>query len=132
MGRPKIKNPPYRTAHRRNTYLWGSAKQYTCIKCDGKAAEWAYDGTDPSELSEIVRGKFFVKYSAWSEFYMPLCTPCHRNMDKEARPEPAHCRKGHELTSDNIYNPPKNPTYRECKICRRENARYHYLKRIGA
>lgn len=30
-----------------------------------------------------------------------------------------HCKRGHELTQDNIYTPPKSPNSRYCRACRR-------------
>jgi len=28
-----------------------------------------------------------------------------------------HCKRGHELTEENTYHPPKRPTHRHCRAC---------------
>lgn len=66
-------------AHRRVKALWGSARQYSCIACNGPARDWAYDGTDPACLFQD--GGL---YSLWPEFYMPMCGRCHNSRDKAA------------------------------------------------
>ncbi|MBV6425512.1 MAG: hypothetical protein NAOJABEB_03333 [Steroidobacteraceae bacterium] len=43
-----------------------------------------------------------------------------------------HCKRGHELTEDNIYRDPSHPNQRNCRICRRIRSReYKARKRIG-
>lgn len=107
----------YTGAHRRVADLWGKAAKYLCISCGGQAKHWAYDGTDPSELTEEVQGRPRV-YSAWPEFYMPMCVSCHGGMDFAAREAGrTHCISGHELVSENIYIRPSRPLWRHCRIC---------------
>lgn len=72
----------YSGAHGRCLGLWGSATNYCCAGCGDAAQDWAYDGTDPSQLIGPRRkGGRFVHYSAWPEFYMPLCRRCHGRRD---------------------------------------------------
>jgi hypothetical protein len=74
----------YNMAHDRCTRLWGPAKGYPCVACDGQAKEWAYDGTDPGEVygpNRGGRGISNIYYSAFPEFYMPMCHKCHRVRD---------------------------------------------------
>ncbi|ABE67692.1 hypothetical protein Wildcat_87 [Mycobacterium phage Wildcat] len=81
----------YDTAHTRCKNLWGSASLYPCIQCSEPAREWAYDGTDPTEMMGFSgapgtkrqerRGGTEMAYSAWPEFYMPMCSTCHSAFD---------------------------------------------------
>lgn len=64
----------YTRAHDRCRRLWGSAKQYPCVHCGGRATDWAYDHTDPEAQWAFTEG---APYSNWPEFYMPLCKRCH-------------------------------------------------------
>jgi hypothetical protein len=87
LVRPKREVPSYDAIHLRLAGAWGSASQYDCVKCGKTAREWAYDGTDPSQLIGTT-GKTVASpmyYSQWPEFYMPMCVRCHRKMDAEAR-----------------------------------------------
>lgn len=69
-------------AHSRVRKLWGSARQYPCIAgCGQMAEEWAYDGTDPTQMFGEASGSG-VYYSRFPEFYMPMCKRCHRNRDR--------------------------------------------------
>lgn len=108
----------YRAAHSRVSRLWGLAASHPCITCGRAADHWSYDKTDPAELECAVSG-YTVTYSAWPEFYMPLCLPCHRSKDgrKEA------CRKGHPLSGSNLYSAPSRPGSRQCKKCARESTK---------
>lgn len=121
----------YRAAHTRNHSLWGPARNYPCIECGESADEWAYDGTDPSELDEMIRDEWPVRYSAYPEFYAPLCFPCHRLHDRSLwslRRE--FCKEGHELTPENTYTRPSRPSERACKECRKIEARNLKRRRL--
>lgn len=99
--------------------LFGAAKDWTCVRCGAQAAEWAYDGTDSSERSELILGRYPVKYSVWPEFYIPLCFPCHRAMDRGAWAQRREvCTHGHGMTLDNTYTRPSRPGTRECRTCK--------------
>lgn len=79
-------NCSYIAAHSRVKYLWGSATQYECVSCGGTAAQWAYDGTDPTQMlgqGYNARRKNSAPhfYSAYPEFYMPMCRKCHTRRD---------------------------------------------------
>lgn len=104
-----------------------------CVSCEGPAQEWAYDGTDPTEVHGEVTlyGETYpVRYSMWPEFYAPLCTTCHRAKDRSAwSARRITCRNGHELTPENTYTRPSRPGTRECKICRAESSKKRYLAR---
>jgi hypothetical protein len=74
-------------AHKRARTLWGAVSQYPCISCGFDAYDWAYDGTDPTQLyglpSSAPPGRYATRmfYSRYPEFYMPLCRRCHGNRD---------------------------------------------------
>jgi len=75
----------YHGAHHRCGALWGAAKYHPCCRCGKPAADWAYDGTDPTELyhdtgiEDAVRS--ILPYSRFPEFYMPMCKVCHKQRD---------------------------------------------------
>lgn len=78
----------FSAAHSRCRSLWGKASQYPCIECGKQAKQWAYDGTDPTELLEgVSRGagqagkSSYILYSIFPEFYMPMCYGCHARRD---------------------------------------------------
>lgn len=75
-------------AHKRVTALWGKATLYPCIECGRPAAQWAYDGTDPTEMlgwpKNIGQGSV-GRYSRYPEFYMPMCKKCHARRDAADR-----------------------------------------------
>ena len=72
------------SAHIRVAKLWGSATNHPCIECGDAAHEWAYDGTDPTQMYAKTRvdAETWIFYSRWPEFYMPMCRKCHRTLDK--------------------------------------------------
>lgn len=69
----------YGSAHYRVARMWGPASQYPCTACGRPAAQWAYDGTDETQLYVAKRSVGF--YSLYPEFYMPMCYLCHRLLD---------------------------------------------------
>lgn len=93
LGRGKFArsvNTPcsYNAAHSRCTRVWGSASAYPCVECGLQAEHWAYDGTDPEEITGHQRGATYVLiYSRYPEFYMPLCRKCHGPHDTSWRRE---------------------------------------------
>jgi hypothetical protein len=74
----------YIGTHQRCRMLWGSSQQYPCAKCGEPAEDWAYDGTDPTELYDT-RNDWVIAYSRFPEFYMPTCKPCRKARDVERR-----------------------------------------------
>lgn len=72
------------TAHRRVKRMWGPAGNYPCVECGGMAAQWAYDGADPDQNFGPVSNRGSHTWMAWSaypEFYMPMCARCHTARD---------------------------------------------------
>lgn len=121
----------YRAAHTRASHLWGSATAHPCIGCGADAAEWAYDGTDPTELEELAQGRYPIKYSAWPEFYMPMCHACHRLRDASTRwgARTHFPRCGHPRTVENI-NWRRNGKSNGCLTCKlaADRSRHHRKK----
>jgi hypothetical protein len=130
--RPISDRVGYRAAHARVTSLFGKAGLHRCIECGRAADDWAYDGTDPSERESLQSGSV-VKYSAWPEFYMPMCRQCHMIRDHAgAWRGKAAFGCGHPRSADNSYIPPSKPSSHECRTCRaaRSKARYNNRKDI--
>ncbi|WP_197517043.1 LuxR C-terminal-related transcriptional regulator [Mycobacterium sp. E2699] len=76
----------YTGAHHRCRALWGRVHKYPCVWCGDLAEEWAYDGTDQSELYDTKQDwqlRSIVPYSRFPEFYMPMCKRCHKKLDME-------------------------------------------------
>lgn len=74
----------YHAAHVRVYQLWGKATFHMCILCGmGRACDWAYDGTDSTELTSK-----HGSYSRYPEFYFPACRRCHKLKDVRARRSP--------------------------------------------
>lgn len=67
----------YTALHSRLGRARGSASEQDCSECSGRAAEWAYDFSDPSPLYAKRRGL----YSADLSRYRPMCVPCHKAFD---------------------------------------------------
>lgn len=74
-------NIKFHSAHERCKRLWGKAALHPCITCGGPANEWAYDGTDDSELYSPNQHGYWNLYSRFPEFYMPMCRKCHARRD---------------------------------------------------
>jgi hypothetical protein len=57
------------------------------VGCGGESHDWAYDGSDPTELKGLSSGRdhrrseSFMAYSIWPEFFMPMCQKCHAEFD---------------------------------------------------
>lgn len=121
----KGRNVVYRSAHTRINKLWGSAKLYHCVKCGLSAQEWAYDGTDPEQLTHMYKGRYPMYYSPDPEFYMPLCIPCHRARDLGK----SVCVNGHELFGDNLIRVKSRPNIKRCRECYLAVQRRQHLRR---
>lgn len=82
----KVRSVGLSGAHTRVSRLWGRASLYQCIECGAQAKDWAYDGTDPSQLLGS-RDKNVDPgwYSPYPEYYMPMCRTCHKLRDNAAR-----------------------------------------------
>ena len=130
VAKPLRTNLTYYGAHGRVKAAFGSATKHKCVECGGDADEWAYDGTDSTELTgRVFNGKYPVTYSVWPEFYMPLCSACHRARDARLRSDRrTHCRNGHEMSPENTYERPSRRGTRECKACKEANYRKRRAK----
>lgn len=75
----------YKSAHDRVRRSRGRASSHTC-QCGESAAQWAYDGLDASQRSEVrrnMRGELVdLTYSVDPMHYTPLCRSCHIKFDK--------------------------------------------------
>ncbi len=54
----------------------GPATARRCAGCAAPAACWSYDGTDPDERTDPVKG---YRYSLDLDRYQPCCQSCHRH-----------------------------------------------------
>jgi len=70
----------YRAAHQRVWSEKGRARDQECAACFSVAAHWAYDHTDPDEMTDERTG---CVYSLDTSKYKPLCQPCHALLDRE-------------------------------------------------
>lgn len=113
-ARELVAVPGYAGLHRRLERQRGHASEFSCDECGDPAQEWAYDHSDPDEITDDPDGR---PYSLDFERYRPLCVSCHRRSDMQDS-----CRKGHEFTPENTY------VYRGtrlCRTCRAENMRQY-------
>lgn len=81
------KLPTYEAVHQRVRKVFGAASQQTCVGCSSQAEQWAYDGTDPTEVWSTQpwsnrNGASIAAYSRYPEFYMPMCRSCHTKRDR--------------------------------------------------
>jgi hypothetical protein len=75
----------YRSIHEKVQSHYGPASLHGCRHCGVEAAEeWAYNGKDPNEKTEIYRGKNVV-FGTSIKFYIPLCKSCHHKFDNTVR-----------------------------------------------
>lgn len=57
----------------------GHPSQHECVNCGQQAQEWSYNGGDPDEQIDPVRGAAFTRNLA---AYSPRCIRCHRFFDE--------------------------------------------------
>jgi len=120
-------------------WLWTGSRPgrgYGHFGVDGRivrAHRWAYEaiiGPIPSgmEIDHLCR----VRHCVNPEHLQPVAHSVNylRGMHPSAITfREDVCRKGHPLTPDNVYCPPRQPHTRECRICKRAAARAGYLRR---
>jgi|JI6StandDraft_1071083.scaffolds.fasta_scaffold499452_2 hypothetical protein len=107
--RPRGARPKYRAAHLRVPRQRGKASEYACEVCGLQAAQWAYDHTDPHELSQVIvmpkkDSAKLVYYSVDPYRYLALCRSDHVKYDMAvaelramvARDERSHCEAAAE------------------------------------
>ena len=104
----------YAAVHQRLRRRRGRVTDQLCVECSNPAVAWAYDKSDPEELTEVVHGGKRVTYSADLAHYEPLCMGCHHRRD---HPQVTHCKRGHEYTIENTYTKPAGG--RACRTCKR-------------
>lgn len=111
--KPNSKVPSYVDTHRAISFLNGRALDWPCHHCGEQAREWAYDKTDPEEISaEHPRTGRLQHYSLDVERYMPLCVACYRDFDK---PDRTHsCTRGHLLAEVGVYVAKRRNICRQC------------------
>lgn len=117
----------YEQAHLRLKNDRGPASASECFTCGDRAAEWAYMGGDPNEISE---GRSV--YSLDQSRYEAMCVPCHRRHDRAARDGRSIdvCPRGH-LWSENTgvrIKRSHGAGLRFCKACHRENAAAYRMR----
>lgn len=71
----------YGAAHERVRRSRGDARSHPCVDCGAPARHWAYDHSDPDEMTQDVGSKSLVAYSVKVEHYDPRCVPCHKRFD---------------------------------------------------
>src|SRR5690606_19147661 len=79
-----VRELSYRSIHKRLSVHFGRASEYECVHCAGPAREWAYTQDDEDVRYDVVNG-YTMAYSLKPEYYMPLCSGCHRTFDAEHR-----------------------------------------------
>lgn len=122
----------YSQAHLRLKTDRGRASNYSCIRCQEQAQEWAYMGGCPKELTGLDK-----KYSLDQSRYQPMCVPCHRRHDRALADGRSMnvCPKGHEWNAENTGIRIKRAAttgLRFCKACNREHARLWRERNIAA
>lgn len=80
----RVLSTRYQAVHARLRHTRGPARQHRCKECGEQATQWAYDRSDPNELTDTVDGQT-VHYSADLARYEPLCRPCHASRDNGHR-----------------------------------------------
>lgn len=75
----------YAAAHYRVQSARGRASDHPCADCQGPARDWSYEGGDPLERVEMVKGSP-RRYSLDVSLYEPRCRSCHLSKDfRESR-----------------------------------------------
>lgn len=125
-GPPLRDDVAYRTLHSRLTRRRGPASQHPCVDCGGPADHWSYNHAGRDERLNPDG----LPYSPDLDAYDPRCAACHGTFDnrflhvtrggrkrptgpRRERAVRTHCRRGHELTPDNILRGTKG----QCATC---------------
>ena len=76
----------YKAVHIRLVRERGRASEFSCVECDEKAEQWAYQHGDSAELESPWRGQDgatrTVKFTPNLSAYEPMCRRCHTALDK--------------------------------------------------
>jgi hypothetical protein len=70
----------YYGMHGRIKAARGSATGYKCVLCGDRGEHWAYNHSDPSPLTETIKGTVRV-YSLDMSCYQAMCFRCHKRFD---------------------------------------------------
>lgn len=92
----------YLAVHKRLHRARGKAKEHRCEQCGEAATQWAYDHTDPDELTGWVHVRTTEFWMCWStdfDRYKPLCSPCHYDFDRDHQPEDRPGPREHGATA---------------------------------
>lgn len=81
QARRVSEGPTYERIHRRLRRERGPARAYRCVNCGDHAEQWSYDGLDPDEQTECIRGKALA-FSVDLGHYRPRCVGCHLKYDR--------------------------------------------------
>jgi hypothetical protein len=77
----KAEGVGYSAAHYRVKAVRGAAREHDCA-CGATASEWAYNHSDPDEITTTQNG-YEVRYSLDPTRYVPMCRNCHRKLDHD-------------------------------------------------
>lgn len=77
----------YRAIHLRVRAKKGSASNYECVACGGRAKHWAYNHNSKNERLGVHEQGFIVPFGTEIEDYQPMCVPCHKRLDLAKRRE---------------------------------------------
>lgn len=83
LGRKTPGGISYWSVHHRLAVERGPAGSHACAECAGPAVDWSYDGADPDERTDPIRG---YRYSLDLARYRPRCRSCHRRATVAAHP----------------------------------------------
>lgn len=78
---------------------------------------------DGYQVDHLCMNKSCVKPSHLEAVTPQINTLRAPNAPASINARKTHCLKGHKLTTESVYSPPKYPNKRECKICRLERTR---------
>lgn len=76
----------YHAVHKRLITARGKASGHTC-SCGKPAAQWAYDGKDPNQKTQVIRTggrEITAPFSHDLSRYLPMCARCHIAYDRRA------------------------------------------------
>lgn len=75
----------YHAVHKRLITARGKASGHTC-SCGKPASQWAYDGEDPNQMTQVIRAggrEITAPFSHDLSHYLPMCARCHIAYDRK-------------------------------------------------
>lgn len=118
-------------------WLWTGAKQsggYGRFLADGKVTlvhRWTYERFVGSIPDGLTIDHACRNTSCVNPAHLRVMSREENSRLANTNKDKTHCDAGHALTPENVYTPPKRPTVRDCRACRRERSRAHYLRLTG-